>query len=259
MSATATRQMLVECESVGLRFASREVIKSFNLQVSSGDRIAFLGPSGCGKSTLLNLISGLLSPTSGRVNRILEAEKISFVFQEPSLIPWKTVSENLGLVGDLIPKTTSSMGETILSLLNRVGLADRGNSYPDELSGGMKMRVALARALVNSPRLILLDEPFSALDDVTRTRLQDDILALQRESAIAYILVTHNIEEAVRMCDRILVFSRFGGLLKDYDFSSGAATKSIDTAQQHSERVQKLRDEVRQAWSDVSTEGVLRA
>ncbi|NBW80746.1 ABC transporter ATP-binding protein [bacterium] len=259
MNATASKRPLVQCEAVGLRFANREVIRNFNLQVFSGDRIAFLGPSGCGKSTLLNLISGLLSPTSGRVNRNLEAEKISFVFQEPSLIPWKTVRENLELVGDLISQSENRMNDLLLSLLHRVGLSDRENSWPDELSGGMKMRVALARALVNSPHLILLDEPFSALDDVTRTRLQDDILALQRESAIAYILVTHNIEEAVRMCDRILVFSRSGELLKDDDFNSGVDTKSMDAAQQHAERVQKLRDEVRQAWSDVSTEGVRRA
>lgn len=259
MSSTENRQLLVECDSVGLRFSGREVIRNFNLQVASGDRVAFLGPSGCGKSTLLNLISGLLSPTSGRVNRKLSEKKISFVFQEPSLIPWKTVRENLELVGDILAKKESKQDELLTSLLHRVGLADRANSYPDELSGGMKMRVALARALVNSPQLILLDEPFSALDDVTRGRLQDDILGLQRESAIAYVLVTHNIEEAVRMCDRILVFSRSGQLLRYYDFQAGGSESVSFASHLLVERVQKLKDEVRQAWSEAALEGVSHA
>lgn len=251
MSSKSIQHLLVDCQDVSLSFAERQIIRNFNLNISVGDRIAFLGPSGCGKSTLLNLISGLLEPTSGQVVRHLPAEKISFVFQDASLFPWKTVSENLAVVNDLMSQSklgTAELKSKIESLLQQVGLAERINAYPDQLSGGMKMRVALARALLNSPQLLLLDEPFSALDDLTRERLQDDLLRLNEANGSAFVLVTHNIEEALLLCSRVFVFAQNGAILKE--FNVALTSTSMDAqAVRDSQEVVKLRQEVRVLWN----------
>lgn len=243
---------LVDCQNVTLSFSDRTVIHDFNLSINGGDRIAFLGPSGCGKSTLLNLISGLLTPTSGRIERRVSAEKISFVFQDASLIPWKTVRENLLLVNELQTSAklpSAEVNQRAEILLKQVGLAERIDAYPDELSGGMKMRVALARALLNSPQLLLLDEPFAALDDLTRERLQDDLLNLQEQHASSFVLVTHNIEEALLLCSRILVFSPGGKILKEYSFQNSATGASARLNRDAGE-IQALRREIRMMWNN---------
>lgn len=242
---------LIDCQNVTLSFADRMVIHDFNLSLQGGDRIAFLGPSGCGKSTLLNLISGLLTPTSGHIERRVSIDKISFVFQDASLIPWKTVRGNLLLMNELQSSAsvpTAEINQRAESLLKQVGLAERIDAYPDELSGGMKMRVALARALLNSPQLLLLDEPFAALDDLTRERLQDDLLNLQAEHASSFVLVTHNIEEALLLCNRILVFSPSGKVIKEYSFQNSASGASARLNRDAGE-IQALRREIRLMWN----------
>lgn len=237
---------LVECRSVSLSFSSRMVVEDFNLSVNAGDRIAFLGPSGCGKSTLLNLLSGLLKPTRGSVVRNVSSDKISFVFQDPSLFPWKSVRANIALVDVLANSSRTDAGvlrSAIDTQLAQVGLSDFAESYPDELSGGMRMRVALARALINKPKLLLLDEPFAALDDVTRERLQDDLLELQEKNSAAFVLVTHNIEEALYLCRRVFVFAQNGMVLKEY-----RQPESAEVVRRDSQALHHLRREVRALW-----------
>lgn len=245
-------ELIVDCRNVDLSFAHRNILTDFNLQICKGDRISFLGPSGCGKSTLLNLISGLVQPTAGRIERSIPTEKISFVFQDASLFPWKTVRENLEIMSVLVNTMRSDLehfASRIQAVLAQVGLADRKDAFPDELSGGMKMRVALARALLNSPQLLLLDEPFSALDDLTRERLQDDLLKLQRSNASsALVLVTHNIEEAILLTDRILVFAANGVVLKEIQLRKKAPDGDRNKLRE-SEETQSLRHEIRSLWN----------
>lgn len=250
MSERTNQNELIRCEQVSLAFAGRSVIQNFNLTISNGDRIAFLGPSGCGKSTLLNLISGLLEPDSGEVFRKVPQEKMSFVFQDASLFPWKTVRENVVLVNELVGRwglSQADLSSRIHQLLTQVGLADREHAYPDELSGGMKMRVALARALVNSPQLLLLDEPFAALDDPTRERLQDDLLKLQAGNASAFVLVTHNIEEALVLCRRVFVFAQDGKILRAFERPESSSDGSVQQLRE-SEEIRSLREEIRSLW-----------
>lgn len=185
------------------------MVSPLDLQIKSGQFISFLGPSGCGKSTLLRLIAGLEKPDSGEV-RFTRKSRISFVFQEPELLPWRNVVENVRLPLELDSKSTLSRDATadlVSSVLNRVGLRDADSRMPHELSGGMKMRVSLARALVTKPEVLLLDEPFGALDEVTRFSLQEDLRRLWRESGMTVVFVTHSMSEAAFLAERQIVFS----------------------------------------------------
>lgn len=197
----------------------REVDKTFNggvvalrrmaLEVREGDFISLLGPSGCGKSTALRLISGLMPPTLGRIEWEGEAtaDDIGVVFQEPTLMPWATVERNVYLPFRLRGKSFASVRDQIYEALALVGLEKFAASYPRELSGGMKMRVSIARAMVTRPRLILMDEPFAALDEMTRQKLNDDLLALKARTGATVIFVTHSVFESVFLSDRILVMA----------------------------------------------------
>ena len=194
------------------------------LQVEAGQFVAIVGPSGCGKSTLLRLLSGLLQATSGRVSIAGEppakarrqAAPMSFVFQDPTLLPWRSVADNVRLPLELLGDKRPDLGQVMQSALELVGLADFSAAYPAQLSGGMRMRVSLARALVTQPRLMLLDEPFAALDDITRSQLNEDLLALWRRSSWTGVFVTHNIAEAVFLSQRVLVMGpRPGRVIAD--------------------------------------------
>ncbi len=189
-----------------------------NLTVNEGDLISLLGPSGCGKSTALRLIAGLMRPTSGRI--LWEggqgADDLGVVFQEPTLMPWATVTQNVWLPFRLRGKSLSSVRSQIEQALALVGLEKFGDSYPRELSGGMKMRVSIARALVTNPRLILMDEPFAALDEITRQKLNNDLLSLKAATGCTIIFVTHSVFESVFLSDRILVMApRPGRVVKE--------------------------------------------
>jgi NitT/TauT family transport system ATP-binding protein len=184
-------------------------LRRMALTVNEGDLISLLGPSGCGKSTALRLIAGLMRPTSGRITWEggQSADDLGVVFQEPTLMPWATVIQNVYLPFRLRGKSMASVRERIEEVLHLVGLDRFANAYPRELSGGMKMRVSIARALVTNPRLILMDEPFAALDEITRQKLNNDLLALKAATGCTVIFVTHSVFESVFLSDRILVMA----------------------------------------------------
>ncbi|MDO8281555.1 MAG: ATP-binding cassette domain-containing protein [Thermodesulfovibrionia bacterium] len=190
-----------------------EVLKKFNLSVEPGTFLAILGPSGCGKTTILNLIGSLIKETSGRINVIgkspedaLRERAFSFVFQNPVLLPWRTVRENVALAGEIFhDENIVKRAENYVLML---GLTDFLDAYPAQLSGGMQARVAIARAFSYEPKLLLLDEPFGALDSMTRTAMNTLLLnLLNQNSSITTVLVTHSIEEAIYLADRVIVLS----------------------------------------------------
>lgn len=204
------RMELLRMSHIEKTFKGKVVaLKDLSLSVYDGDFISLLGPSGCGKSTALRLIAGLLSPTSGGIDwRGGQGEgDLGVVFQEPTLMPWAKVKDNVWLPFRLRGKSLSSVKDEILQALKLVGLEDFQDSYPRELSGGMKMRVSIARALVTRPRLILMDEPFAALDEITRHRLNHDLLALREAIGCTVIFVTHSVFESVFLSDRIVVMA----------------------------------------------------
>ena len=175
--------------------------------------MALVGPSGCGKSTALRLLAGLESPTRGAVRRLQGRGETSVVFQAPTLAPWMSAEANVALPLDLAGVPKAEARRRAREALVRVGLAGAEAARPAQLSGGMAMRVSLARALVTDPRLLLLDEPFAALDEITRRALADDVLALWSQSKPAIVFVTHNVEEAVYMASRVVVMSAGPGRL----------------------------------------------
>lgn len=184
-------------------------LADMNLTVNDGDFISLLGPSGCGKSTALKLITGLMSPTSGRIAWAGDGgrEDLGIVFQEPTLMPWARVRENVYLPFKIRGVPYSEVKDEILEVLRLVGLDKFQRAFPRELSGGMKMRVSIARALVTKPRLILMDEPFAALDEITRFKLNNDLLALRETIGCTVIFVTHSVFESVFLSDRIVVMA----------------------------------------------------
>jgi NitT/TauT family transport system ATP-binding protein len=185
----------------------------FDLDIKRGEFVSLLGPSGCGKSTALRLIAGLAMPTSGTVNVSHFAEEvrghhsIGFVFQEPTLMPWATVRDNVRLPLKLAHAPASEADAKVGEALMQVGLAEFARAYPRELSGGMKMRVSLARALVTNPDILLMDEPFAALDEITRFRLNNDLLSLWRKLNKTVIFVTHSVFESVYLSQRVIVMT----------------------------------------------------
>jgi NitT/TauT family transport system ATP-binding protein len=194
----------------------------FDLDVARGEFVSLLGPSGCGKSTALRLIAGLTTASSGTVNvshRTDQAERhsIGFVFQEPTLMPWASVRENVRLPLKLSHAPVGQADTRVREALAQVGLAEFADAYPRELSGGMKMRVSLARALVTDPDILLMDEPFAALDEITRFRLNNDLLDLWRNLKKTVVFVTHSVFESVYLSQRVIVMtSRPGRIASEF-------------------------------------------
>lgn len=184
-------------------------LKDMTLHVHQGDFISLLGPSGCGKSTALRLIAGLMHPTRGGIRWQSSGrdENLGVVLQEPTLMPWATVEDNVWLPLRLKGKTKEDVRVEIDEMLQLVGLKGFEKSYPRELSGGMKMRVSIARAMVTRPKLILMDEPFAALDEITRFKLNNDLLALQQRIDCTVIFVTHSVFESVFLANRVMVMA----------------------------------------------------
>ncbi|MBB4952626.1 NitT/TauT family transport system ATP-binding protein [Agrobacterium vitis] len=220
------KRPLVTMSEVSKVFSSGTVaLSNMSLTVEPGEFVSLLGPSGCGKSTALRIIAGLGDTTSGTIDwpssRInakgLPDGDISFVFQEPTLLPWQTVLGNVYLPLRLRGVSKAEAKPQILEALDTVGLKDFAASYPRELSGGMKMRVSIARALVTKPRLLLMDEPFAALDEITRQKLNDDVLRLWKDKDITVIFVTHSVFEAAYLSNRIVVMRARPGRV-DADF-----------------------------------------
>jgi NitT/TauT family transport system ATP-binding protein len=205
---------IVALNGVGKSFANGVVaLERLSLKVSSREFVSLLGPSGCGKSTALRIIAGLSEPTSGRVEwpgAEAAAGRIGFVFQEPTLMPWTTVAANVRLPLKLSGLEPNAQARVDAALAG-VGLSGFAASYPRELSGGMKMRASIARALVTEPKLLLMDEPFAALDEITRFRLNNDLLALWQSLDKTVIFVTHSVFESVYLSQRIIVMTRRPG------------------------------------------------
>lgn len=229
--APKTAPALVSLRAVGKIFPSGLVaLADYDLDVREGETLTLLGPSGCGKSTALRLISGLANPTAGSIDWRAPHIKsnIGFVFQDATLLPWANVFDNVYLplrLGGVSRETAAPRVDEALAL---VGLADFARAPPRELSGGMRMRCAIARALVTRPALILMDEPFAALDEVTRFKLNDDLLALKRRLGATIVFVTHSVFEAAYLSTRIVVMSRRGGRIIDDISIDPAITRDDD-------------------------------
>jgi NitT/TauT family transport system ATP-binding protein len=210
----------VSLRDVNKTFASGvTALDGFTLDLRPGEFVSLLGPSGCGKSTALRLIAGLMAPTRGTVSLSGGAAghgKIGFVFQEPTLMPWATVAGNVSLPLSLGRVDGAAATQRVAAALEQVGLDGFKDGYPRELSGGMKMRVSIARALVTEPALLLMDEPFAALDEVTRFKLNDDLIALWRAVKRTVVFVTHSVFESVYLSERVVVMtSRPGRVFTD--------------------------------------------
>ena len=211
-------------------------LRAMNLTVNQGDFISLLGPSGCGKSTALRLMAGLMPPTQGRIvwPAGQQAGDLGVVFQEPTLMPWATVEKNVWLPFRLRGQSFASVREQVHQALALVGLEGFAGAYPRELSGGMKMRVSIARAMVTRPRLILMDEPFAALDEITRQKLNDDLLAMKAQIGCTVIFVTHSVFESVFLSDRIVVMAaRPGRVVQEIAVPAGPRDLAFRTSAEY--------------------------
>jgi NitT/TauT family transport system ATP-binding protein len=208
--STTPKPTLVELQGVHKTFANGTVaLENLNLAVGEHEFVSLLGPSGCGKSTALRLISRLAGLSAGRLvwSGEVAVGDIGFVFQEPTLMPWASVFDNVYLPLRLQRMSRRAVGARVDEVLDLVGLREFSNAYPRELSGGMKMRASIARALVTEPKLLLMDEPFAALDEITRFRLNDDLLRLWAGRRFTVVFVTHSVFESVYLSERILVMA----------------------------------------------------
>jgi len=199
---------ILELDNVSLAFApDNKVLHNLSLSLGKGSFTALLGTSGCGKSTLLRLIAGLIQPSAGTITRHLQTDHIGFVFQDPVLMDWASVYHNVALPLKLQnkAKNKATMEAQIMASLTQVGLEARAHALPRELSGGMKMRVSLARALVTQPDLLLMDEPFAALDELTRAKMEDDLYHIWQTTGCTILFVTHNVMESAYLASQIMI------------------------------------------------------
>jgi len=207
----ATGASLVTLASIGRRFGNgTQALAGVDLTIDQGEVLAILGASGCGKSTLLRIVAGLVPPSAGEIvwhNGRPAAGGLGFVFQDPTLMPWSDAADNVALPLRLRGAPHRARRAAAEAALAEVGLGGFARAYPRELSGGMRMRVSLARALVTTPSLLLMDEPFAALDEITRHRLNDDLLALHAARAATIVFVTHSVFESVYLAQRIVVMA----------------------------------------------------
>lgn len=230
-AAVDSRSLSVSFDSAGRTFGERTVLRDVNLEVTPGEVVAILGASGCGKSTLLRAAAGLDVGFSGQI-RIGDSpvtaydERTAVGFQEPRLLPWRSVRRNiqLGLPREL---TKAEGAARIDELLQLVGLADHAHLRPREISGGMAQRTALARALARRPGVLLLDEPFGALDALTRLKMQDLLLDVHAQTGTTVLLVTHDVDEALQLADRILLIGRREPSAAETSAAEGATVKQL--------------------------------
>ena len=213
---------LLSLSGVTKRFDNgTEAIRRIDLDVAEGEFVSLLGPSGCGKSTALRIAAGLLAPTTGEVRFPAGRPEIGFVFQEPTLMPWASALANARLPLDLKHVNRREADDRARAALARVGLEGFEKSFPRELSGGMKMRVSIARAIAAAPKLLLMDEPFAALDELTRQALNDDLLKLWEEDGLTVLFVTHSVFESTYLSGRVVVMTpRPGSIAADLALAS---------------------------------------
>lgn len=207
-------------EGVSKAFGSTQAVEDVMISVAPAEIVAVVGPSGCGKSTLLRMASGLTEPSSGRLE--VADRNIGYVFQDATLLPWRSVQHNLELFGELARQPKAERHARAAQALALTGLTGFERHRPRQLSGGMRMRVSLARALTMRPRLFLLDEPFGALDEITRQRLNDELLRIHGQERFAAVFVTHSVAEAAYLASRVLVMSsRPGRIVADIGVGFG--------------------------------------
>jgi len=232
----ATAAPVVEVLSAGKIFPNgTRALAPIDLAVGQGEFVTLIGPSGCGKSTLLKLMANLIAPSDGRLSwwrggyddAVARGRRVAFVFQDPTLMPWSRVAANVRLPLDLAGAPRAAADARVTAALARVGLTDFARHYPRQLSGGMKMRASIARSLVIDPDLLLMDEPFGALDEFTRNRLDDDLVRLCFERGLTTVFVTHSIYEAVFLSSRVVVMAGAPGRM--------FATLAIDEPQPRAE------------------------
>ena len=216
----------IQVDRVSIVFGSgssaNQAVKETSLDISPGEFVCILGPSGCGKSTLLNSVAGYVRPTQGQV--LVDGEVITkpgpdrgMVFQQYSLFPWKTIHDNIAFGPKLAGHSSTECSSIANTFLAMIGLSRYANSYPSELSGGMQQRVGIARALANYPSVLLMDEPFGALDAQTRLMMQESLLSIWDEFGITVLFVTHDVDEAIFLADRVLVMSASpGSIIADF-------------------------------------------
>jgi NitT/TauT family transport system ATP-binding protein len=207
---------LIEIDGILKRFPNdlEPVLDHISIDVADGELVALIGPSGCGKSTVLNILAGLIEPTEGAVSFGEPDMRVSYVFQGPRLLPWRNVERNVAFSLEQTAISGEARRKAIRAAIARVNLGGHEHKYPHQLSGGMQQRVAIARGLAVSPRVLLLDEPFGALDALTRSYMQEELLGIVRGAGTTAILVTHDIDEALLLADRVLVMSSRPGTIK---------------------------------------------
>jgi NitT/TauT family transport system ATP-binding protein len=213
-TVSSERGVALRLEGVQRSFPELVVIEGMDLAIDAGEFLAVLGPSGCGKSTLLRMIAKLADPDSGRIVFEPNGSSTGFVFQDAHLLPWRSVLDNAALPLELLGIGREERHAKAQAVLEQVGLREAMERYPSQLSGGMRMRVSLARALVTEPRLLLMDEPFAALDEITRFHLEVQLRELWQRRGMTVIFVTHSISEAAFLANRAVVLSRRGGRIK---------------------------------------------
>jgi NitT/TauT family transport system ATP-binding protein len=208
--------MSVQVQGVEKRYVRRDretvALAPVDLTISKGDFVAFVGPSGCGKSTLLNMIAGIIEPTAGKIlheGQVVQGvnQRVGYMTQTDSVLPWRTVYENIELPLTFRPFSAAQRRERVEAMMKAVDLTGFADSFPNELSGGMRKRVALAQVLVYEPGTLLMDEPFSALDVQTRSLMENELLALWSAKRRAVVFITHDLEEAIALGDRVVVMS----------------------------------------------------
>jgi NitT/TauT family transport system ATP-binding protein len=266
----ARRDTLLDVDRVGIRFDTKrrqvQAIRDVDLTVARGEFISIVGPSGCGKSTLLRLVADLDSPTSGSIavfgkpaREARLGHDYGIAFQQAGLLPWRTVRANIELPLSLHGVGRAARRERADEMLALVGLADFADHFPDQLSGGMQQRVAIARALAERPSLLLMDEPFGALDEMTRERLQSELVRICAETQAAVVFVTHSIPEAVFLSDRVVVMSarpgRIAGIVDVGLGRSGSRDDGLREDEAYFQAVTAVREALH-GGSDVPSRGV---
>ncbi len=208
LATSPTTRPLVALRAVDKVFGNKvEALRGVDIEVHEGEFLSLLGPSGCGKSTVLRLLAGLTQPTHGAIDWRGGRPALSFVFQEPTLMPWGTVFSNVWLPLRLAGVSKNEACSRVEEALDMVGLKGFARAYPRELSGGMKMRASIARALVTRPAVLLMDEPFAALDEITRMKLNDDLVSLKCSLRATVVFVTHSVFESVYLSTRIVIMA----------------------------------------------------
>ena len=244
---------MIKLEHVSKTFDPGQlVLDEISLSISEGAFVSLLGPSGCGKSTILRIMAQLEHSTSGSVefsDGFDVQTDIGIVFQEPRLLPWRTAVDNVCLPLELAGDRSKEAGQDILE---RVGLKDAMGKYPNELSGGMRMRVAIARALVTNPKVLLMDEPFAALDEITRERLNDELLSLWQAQGWTVVFVTHNVSEAVFLSQDIVVMLRNPGRVhtRERIEFDGDRTSALRGQEQFGKRVAQMQSLLKDVFTD---------